>query len=296
MLHLTHNYLHIVQDLAKSMDRLSDILQTFTPVSRQVRLLTPVNSYSSSGSTIACCSTGSARLTHSGNSQTIETGELIWLTHPEQFQLKLAANSQLLICQLDMGPNQLNPLFDQLPHCVQVAANDSEHGHLAPTLALLMTESQSHRCGQTTVLNRLAEVLMVQLLRLLIERQKLEFGVLAGLGDIRLARAITAMHGAPEQRWSVDELARCAGMSRSAFNQLFRDTVGCPPGEYLGRWRMRLACQLLAASQLPTSQIVEQLGYLSEAAFLRAFKRRVGTSPNKYRRSFNGAIAAAATG
>ncbi|MDH5354947.1 MAG: AraC family transcriptional regulator, partial [Gammaproteobacteria bacterium] len=127
------------------------------------------------------------------------------------------------------------------------------------------------------------EVLLVHVLRYVMKHQKIETGVLAGLADIRLARAITAIHSQPEQRWSVQTLANEAGMSRTAFNQYFRETVGCTPGEYLLQWRMRLACRWLETGQVVIGNIVDRLGYQSETAFFRAFRRQIGMSPGQYR-------------
>jgi AraC-like DNA-binding protein len=87
----------------------------------------------------------------------------------------------------------------------------------------------------------------------------------------------------PEQRWNVESLAVEAGMSRTAVKQHFRDTVGSPPGEYQSQWRMPLASRRLESSRLVISQIIDQLGYKSETAFFRAFRRKFGMSPGKYR-------------
>ncbi len=166
---------------------------------------------------------------------------------------------------------------------LQVGGNEPSRQNLNPIIQLLLEESLQQRCGQETVLNRLAEVLLVHVLRYVMKHQKIETGVLAGLADIRLARAITAVHRFPDKRWTVQLLAGEAGMSRTAFNLFFRETVGCTPGEYLMQWRMRLACRWLETSHVMVGQIVDRLGYQSETAFFRAFRRQIGMSPGQYR-------------
>ena len=180
-------------------------------------------------------------------------------------------------------PVKLNPLFDMLPPILHINHDDSARQTLSPIIQLLLQESQQRRCGLATVLGRLVEVLLVHVLRFLMANQKVASGVLAGLSDIRLARAITAMHRDPKQHWNTESLASLAGMSRTAFNQHFRQTVDCPPGEYLTQWRIRLACRLLEASTTLISHIVEQLGYQSVTTFFRAFRKRIGFSPRQYR-------------
>ncbi|WP_271272024.1 AraC family transcriptional regulator [Aliamphritea hakodatensis] len=267
------------------MDRLSSLLQTFTPTARQIGMLEygPHGMLLPEGSNILFLNQGQLSIDEAPETD-IRCGDLLWITQDEYRTLSSQSEDlQLLCCNMDFGPSQLNPVFDKLPPVVQIHADDQARETLNPTLQLLLLESMQHRCGHETVLNRLAEVLLVHMLRFLMKHQLLEYGVIAGLSDIRLARAITAMHSQPEQRWSVETLANEAGMSRTAFNQHFRDTVGCPPGEYLTRWRMRLACQLLENNHLSIGQIVDQLGYLSDTAFFRAFRKAVGVSPGQYR-------------
>jgi len=269
------------------MDRLSSLLELFSPRAEQIEMMTSHRSVLAlpGNSTIALVHKGSARIPGGKQADTrIQQGDLLWVTQDYHRNLYSDANDlQLLCCHLSFGPAKLNPLFDMLPSVIQISSNDPARQALNPVIQLLMQESTQQRCGQNTVLNRLAEVLLVHVLRFLMENKKIEMGVLAGLSDIRLARAITAMHRSPGQRWTVESLAAEAGMSRTSFNQHFRDTVGCPPGEYLNLWRMRLACRLLETSQLVISQIVDQLGYQSETAFFRAFRRNIGISPGKYR-------------
>ena len=269
------------------MDRLSSLLELFSPKAEQIELMNSQNSVLvlPGESTIALVHRGSAQIGDSScPDKKIQQGDLVWVTQESHRQLfGDGSEFQLLCCHLRFGSIKLNPLFDMLPPVIRISADDPARQALNPIIDLLLRESTQQRCGQDTVLNRLAEVLLIHVLRFLMENQKLGTGVLAGLSDIRLARAITAMHRLPEQRWNVKSLATEAGMSRTAFNQHFRDTVGCPPGEYLGQWRMRLACRLLETSQMVIAQIVDQLGYKSETAFFRAFRRQIGMSPGKYR-------------
>ena len=269
------------------MDRLSALLDLFSPKTLKVELLT--EQYSelefSGDSTIGLVYCGSAELFSNNDSRLlVKQGDILWITPGNQSALKaLETDFQFLCCHLRFGPVRLNPLFDMIPAVLHLKATEPSRKTLNPIIELLLQESLQQRCGQETVLNRLAEVLLVHVLRYVMKHQKIETGVLAGLADIRLARAITAIHRHPEQRWSVQSLANEAGMSRTAFNQFFRGTVGCTPGEYLMQWRMRLACGWLETSTIVVSQIVDRLGYQSETAFFRAFRRQIGMSPRQYR-------------
>ncbi|MFT5658481.1 MAG: AraC-like DNA-binding protein [Gammaproteobacteria bacterium] len=269
------------------MDRLTTLLEHFSPRSQQIDLLIGQQSelVLPADSTISIVHQGSAHLSVAGEVDThLQQGDLIWVTRDSHRHISVDSDDfQLLCCQLKFGPVTLNPIFDLLPPVLQIKHDDQARQSLDPIVQLLLQESLQSRCGQSAVLGRLAEVLLVHVLRFFMAHQKIKKGVVAGLSDIRLARAITAIHRQPEQRWSTESLATEAGMSRTAFNQHFRETVGCPPGEYLNQWRMRLACRLLESSSILISQIVGQLGYQSETAFFRAFRKRFGTSPRKYR-------------
>lgn len=273
------------------MDRLSSLLELFSPKTEQIELLSCIQSdlVLPANSSISIVHQGSAHISVNGHAAIrLQQGDLIWVTQDSHRHISVdSADFQLLCCQLKFGPVKLNPLFDMLPPILQIKHDDNARQTLSPIIQLLLQESQQQRCGQETVLDRLGEVLLVHVLRYLMAHQKVETGVLAGLSDIRLARAITAIHREPSQRWRTESLAALAGMSRTAFNQLFRQTVGCPPGEYLSQWRMRLACRLLETSNVLISHIVDQLGYQSETAFFRAFRKRIGISPRQYRLKAN---------
>ncbi len=269
------------------MDRLSSLLELFNPKAEKVEILDtrrPVIDFIGD-STIAIIISGNAEMSiHDQPATLIADGDILWITpgHKPVFG-GMKDSFQMLCCHLRFGPVRLNPLFDVIPPILQLSSTEPSRQDLSPIIQLLLEESQQPRCGHVTVLNRLAEVLLVHVLRYVMQHQKIESGVLAGLADLRLARAITAIHLHPDQRWSVQSLANEAGMSRTAFNQFFRNTVGCTPGEYLMQWRMRLACRWLETSQIMIGQIVDRLGYQSETAFFRAFRRQIGMSPGQYR-------------
>ncbi|MGY0620570.1 cupin domain-containing protein [Lysobacter sp. A378] len=174
-----------------------------------------------------------------------------------------------------------NPIVAALPAftCLPLAKIDGA----ASVLGLLFEEAFAHRCGRQALVNRLFEVVLIQVLRQLMESGQTQVGMLAGLADTRLRRALVAMHEQPAREWSLESLADSAGMSRSVFANSFRETVGCTPGAYLQQWRIGLARQALRKGR-PLKLIASEVGYGSEAALSRAFKSVLGVSPRGWRR------------
>jgi AraC-like DNA-binding protein len=162
---------------------------------------------------------------------------------------------------------------------VKVEKGDEIALQLSPLKSILLTESLQPRCGSQVVIERLAEAYLVQMLRLFIQNKKIELGLLAGLSDARLARAIVAIHEQPQQAWQVASLAEKAGMSRSVFSGLFKSTMGMSPMAYLTSWRMRLAAQRIKNGDRNLAILSDELGYQSEAAFRRTFKKVIGMTP-----------------
>jgi AraC-like DNA-binding protein len=108
-------------------------------------------------------------------------------------------------------------------------------------------------------------------------------GWLAGLGDPFVGRALSLMHGAPARNWTIEELAKNVGLSRSVLAEGFTDLVGMPPMHYLAKWRMQIASELLSGGNANVATIAAEIGYESEAAFSRAFKKMVGVPPSACR-------------
>ena len=109
-------------------------------------------------------------------------------------------------------------------------------------------------------------------------------GWLAGLRDPFIGKALSLLHGRPVQNWTIEELAKQVGVSRSLLAERFTDLVGIPPMQYLAKWRMQIASELLTSGNAKVATVAVEIGYASEAAFSRAFKKMVGMSPSAWRR------------
>jgi AraC-like DNA-binding protein/mannose-6-phosphate isomerase-like protein (cupin superfamily) len=177
-------------------------------------------------------------------------------------------------------------LISLLPKTICIDAWNSDHADwLQSTLRLMAAEAKALRPGGETVVTRLADILVIQAIRAWIaEDPAAKTGWLGALQDPQIGRAILGVHRDPAQLWTVDSLAREAGMSRSAFAAQFKDLVGESPMHYVTRWRMLVATKALHEEDAPLAELAGRLGYQSEAAFSRAFKRFAGVSPGAVRR------------
>jgi len=176
-------------------------------------------------------------------------------------------------------------LLGVLPPIVHIR-KESDKAALRWCLERMMQELREQQPGGVLVAQHLAHMLLVQLLRLHLE-EGLRGGVgwLFALADKQMSAAINSIHDDPAHRWTLQELGKRAGMSRSTFALKFKQTVGTSPMEYLTRWRMLLAGDRLVNSSDPVSAIALSLGYESESAFSTAFKRVMGCSPRQYSRA-----------
>lgn len=179
-----------------------------------------------------------------------------------------------------------NPLLSALPPVIHLPATgaNTSAGWLGTLLDIAARESGSARAGAENVLARLSELIFVEAIRCHLETlPAAQTGWLAGLRDPVVGRALAALHGDPSQSWTVDGLARLVGLSRSVFAERFTEMVGEPPMQYLALWRMQLASRLLMAGGR-VAEVAATVGYESEAAFSRAFKKQVGQAPATWRR------------
>jgi len=154
---------------------------------------------------------------------------------------------------------------------------------LSTLVRLVGDEAKAQRSGRDLVLTRLVEVLLIEALRSTSTEQA-PAGLLRGLCDPRLAPAIRLMHGQLARTWTVPQLAKAAGLSRSSFFERFTRAVGLPPMEYLLAWRMAVACDLLRREGMAVAEVAERVGYGSASTFSTAFSRHVGQPPSRYAR------------
>ena len=179
------------------------------------------------------------------------------------------------------------PMLESLPRLLRVPLGDGVGSAWLTSLLRAGThESSAPRPGGETVLAKLSELLFVEALRRYIELLPGEqTGWLAGLRDRFVGRALALMHGDPGHDWTVEELAGRVGASRSSLAQRFSDLLGQAPMQYLTRWRLTIAAQRLRDERVNLARLAEDSGYESEAAFNRAFKRALGTTPGAWRKA-----------
>jgi AraC-like DNA-binding protein len=174
-------------------------------------------------------------------------------------------------------------LIDVLPRLVHVRAGHRRNGQLAQVARLLGTEARNRTVGSSLVLDHLVRILFVHVLRAHVDQTDHPVGWLGALCDNGVGAALRALHADVSHRWSLQELAGIARMSRSSFAAAFKEQLGTSPGEYLIQWRMSLARDALRHNTCSISELAVAAGYESESAFSTAFRRVVGSSPKQYR-------------
>lgn len=182
----------------------------------------------------------------------------------------------------DLRP--FNPLIEALPRLLHLRAAD-DNAWIANFTKQAVAESHTPRPGGEAMLARMSEMMFVDAVRRYCDQLPPQSeGWLAGLRDRFVGRALALMHERPAERWTIDELGRCVGLSRSALHERFAQLTGLPPMQYLAQWRMQAAARLLLETRGTVASIAVEVGYDSEAAFARAFKRFVGKPPAAWRR------------
>jgi AraC-like DNA-binding protein len=192
-----------------------------------------------------------------------------------------------LVCGfLGCDARPFNPILASLPRTLRASDRDgSGSGWLTRFMEVAEAEARNPRPGVDGVLARLSELMFVEVVRRHLETLPPDrVGWLAGLRDPHVGKALAAIHARPGEPWTLDGLGHEAGLSRSALADRFGVLVGEPPIQYLARWRMQIAAGLLATSHDGVAAIGARVGYASEAAFSRAFKKTVGVPPAAWRR------------
>jgi len=196
-----------------------------------------------------------------------------------RLQVAPGHSADLLCAHIVFEDGMANPLARALPDCLVLGLD--ELGSLGATLDLLFDEAAQAAPGREVILDRLCDILLIQVIRREFEQGRLSVGLLAGLSDRQLSLALAAIHERPHEPWSLQSLAQVACMSRAAFTERFRDVMGMPPGEYLTRWRIGVGSRLLRQG-IPVKQVSSRTGYTSPSTFTRAFTALMGASPREW--------------
>jgi len=190
-----------------------------------------------------------------------------------------------LVCGfLGCDSRPFNPLIEALPPMMHIRSSGAAHGSwLKEFTRFAVMEAGEKRMGGSGILSKLGELMFAELVRRYVESLPEESrGWLGGVRDRHVGRALNLIHAAPSRPWTLEELAKEAGLSRSSFAERFAGYVGMPPIQYLQKWRLQIAAsRLMDGASIST--IAADIGYESEAAFSRAFKRVIGASPADWR-------------
>jgi AraC-like DNA-binding protein len=187
---------------------------------------------------------------------------------------------------LGLDARPFNPLLASLPRVLRVPGSLFGAESWVPTfMRTVMAESRTKRPGGEAVLERMSEVLFVEVLRRHADSLPAEqTGWLAGMRDPTVGRALSMLHAKPSEPWTMELLSEGAGLSRSSLHERFVHFIGQPPMQYLTQWRMQVASGLLRDTNAKLIDVALDVGYESEAAFSRAFKRVAGISPGAWRK------------
>lgn len=188
-------------------------------------------------------------------------------------------DSDFACASLEVPEGLTHPLLRALPPVIILPLDAAVT--LRPALELLFAEVDQGLCGDRLLIDRLFEVVLIQFFRWVlshVDELRIPAGLILGLSDPSIARALTAVHEHPSRPWTLDTLSRQAQMGRSSFAERFAEVVGQTPADYVAEWRMLVAQDLLRRGE-PVGQVAIEVGYATAPAFSRAFTRRMGASP-----------------
>ena len=202
------------------------------------------------------------------------------------------AETARLVCgHLEYDEGIDHPLLEKLPPYILIKGTRArEFAWFDNAIKLMAYEASGERPGNTAIVKKLTEVLFIHVVRVWHEQDHAETGFMNAISDPGLVRGLQAIHGAVEHKWSVADLARESGMSRTVFADRFRETTGLTPIQYLTHWRMQKAKRLLIDGSESVEEVAIVVGYDSPAAFSRVFKKTTGEGPGSFRRKFCGGI------
>lgn len=198
------------------------------------------------------------------------------------------ARTSLVCGHFGFGHEVMHPVVGSLPPLVHLRGDaDRRYAWIEQLLVYMDRETRARSPAWEEVVKRVAEIVFVFVLREFMSQHPQLSAPLAALSDPQLGKALNVMHEQPAVDWTVDDLARRAAMSRSAFAERFREAIGMTPSRYLASWRMHKARALLDRSTLTIREIAWEVGYASEPTFSRTFKDQFGAPPGRYRRALS---------
>ncbi|MEZ0309982.1 MAG: cupin domain-containing protein [Ramlibacter sp.] len=221
----------------------------------------------------------------SANAAPIDVAALL-RERPRELRAGGGGEATRFICgYLTCDPHLCRPILTALPRVLSVSLRGGDGGWLDRSFQHAVEQAASPRPGSEGMLAKLSEVMMVETLRRYMEQLPPEqTGWLAGVRDRLVGRSLALMHERPAHPWTVEELAREVAASRSVLAERFTHFVGQSPMQYLAKWRMALAADLLRRSALSAARIAEEIGYETDTAFSRAFRREFGMPPATWRK------------
>lgn len=200
-----------------------------------------------------------------------------------------------LFCgHFEFEEGSVHPILEALPAVIHVPNTQTMNAFwLEAVMRFVASEVHASMPGSDAIIHRLTEIIFIQVVRTFVDQQGDRAGCLAAVLNPKLGRSMSQIHLAPERQWTVEALAREAGMSRTVFADRFSALVGMTPLAYVTHWRMERARREIRETELPLIDIAERIGYSSEAAFNRAFKRQFNQTPGQLRRNADRSVTTA---
>jgi len=180
--------------------------------------------------------------------------------------------------------NKLHPVIKNLPTLIHIKKEDNDHSPWLNTiLDFIDFESKLLKPGKRTLIKKLTEVIFIQAIRVFLENNN-NSNILNLINDQQISRSIDAIHSSPEKKWTLNDLALVAGLSRTVYSKRFKKISGMTPHNYLTSWRMEMARNLILNTDKSTGEIAETVGYQADEHFQKAFKKENGLTPSRYRK------------
>jgi len=185
-----------------------------------------------------------------------------------------------------------HPLLEELPPYILITGKQAmDFSWFDNAMKFMSYEAQKTSMGNDAMIKRLSEILFIHAVRVWGQTENIQKGFIKALADQKVGRSLRAFHAEPAERWTIENLAQEAGLSRTIFATQFRSLMDMTPMQYVTLWRMQKACDLLLQDNMTTEWVAEKVGYQSPAAFSKVFKKSIGVGPGSYRREHNAIVA-----